>query len=320
MSYSETDLREAFAELALDDGREPDVTELRARLLATTIDHPATSDAEVPAEVIDLDAAPALARRTARRSRLLLLAAAAAIVAGLATLTVVLLPGSPGTVDPADKLREIGGTQFPGTVAVGYVEGRGSQTITSPRRELPPGFVWQVVAHCDGRGKFFVDQAGTTSCRNGTNFGRNLDATTPRVTARIDTSARWQLVWTQTPRSGANGSVSSPVDEDLGGRRPGRGVSAGSGDGTATVPDEPDYSGSPSGSYQVRLTCRGSGIRLPEVRSSDPTNDTGRSGAQTRTCFPGFQYVWQNVTLREGQVLRVVAASGTTWRVAFSRL
>ncbi|GAB2459814.1 hypothetical protein [Jatrophihabitans fulvus] len=299
-TYGETDLRDALASLSLDDGREPDVTDLRARILASV---GGTDAPHADGEVLDLQ--PARTRRLRPLRRTGWFAAAAAAVVALLAVAAVVFVGQGKDVSPADVYRDVVPNPYPGTTFVAAYEGHGPRTIVVPDRRVPENFQWTIWGDCSGTGAFrFADAlVAGGRCRPGA-IGH--DITDPlwdrTVRVRADEDVSWRIVATIAPKPLTNGTVVGPDDLE-GFTAPALYTGTGNKELRVTGPTVRDGT--------IKLLCRGSGVQL-----LGPSAKGVRAGSPlaTNTCFSGFLYQWQNVRVRQGEAMYVAAKPGTTWR------
>ena len=326
---TEDDLRAALLSRAPLD---LDVTDFRARLdrmiggtpvgttAVATDAGPAgpEPDAIGPAAgAIDLDAAvipltPSVRARRGTRARIGIALTAAACVAAIVGLVLAVLPGNNGgTHNATDQVPfDVRSQLLPGTIVIGTYRGTGSRDIEVPHRTVPKYFTYAVYASCSGGKDFEVLGAAVKpACSDTGLFGTTGTPSNGAIPVRTGAATSWQVTVVIEPQLRTNGSVQSPVDQNIM-SGPDNGLRH-SGTGTDTVHLDGAGSGAPvSTRYTVNLVCHGDGVSLPGL-----VDRSGTRGLDTRTCFGGRQYVWSDVRLTLPADIRVVASVGTSWTI-----
>jgi hypothetical protein len=198
---------------------------------------------------------------------------------------------------------------LPGTIVLNTYAGHGSQTFAVSPRVVPPHFDYTAYGTCTGKGNLTIAQQTIIEvCDHGGGFGTGGAVQNGRLVITADEATSWQITLALAPDIQTNGSLQGPVDQDLTG--PNNAVRQ-SGEGSGTVSFTGETPAPPAGAkYRLRLVCHGSGVTLPNLTTPEV------SGLQTKTCFAGHEYVWDNVRLTAPIRIRVEAAAGTTWTIA----
>lgn len=314
---TEHDLRRALQSLAPED---IDATRFRERLdrvLATQppATPPAPSDHD-EATLLSLDWPDPRGRgRTRLGIAVALVACAAAVVTAF---LVVMAPShserrSPNPALTAPVPASIRSMLLPGTTILGTYQGRGSQTFVVPAREIPAHFSYSAYGTCNGEGDLSLGgQTIFDGCGSGGAFGTGGAVQDGRLVITADEATSWQITLALAPDIQTNGTVQSPVDQDMTG--PDNAVRQ-NGQGSGTVPFAGETPAPPAGTkYRLRLVCHGSGVTLPDLAMP------GAGDLQTKTCFAGYEYVWDDVHLTAPIRIRVSAAPGTTWTIAIDSM
>lgn len=202
---------------------------------------------------------------------------------------------------------------LPGTIVLDSYAGHGSLTFAVPPRAVPAHFDYTVYGTCNGPGTLTIAQQTIIGVCDGSGaFGTSGAVQHDRLVITADPVMSWQITLALAPDPQTNGSVQGPVDHDMTG--PNNAVRQ-SGQGSGTVSFTGETPTPPVGTdYRLRLVCRGSGVTLPDLTSQRA------SGLQTKTCFAGREYVWDNVRLSTPIRIRVQAAAGTSWTIAIDSM
>jgi hypothetical protein len=319
-SPTEHDLRRALQSLA---PRDIDATGFRERLDRVLASQPSAtppgpSDQDEPT-VLSLDwpdvRNPSRTRRRELGIAVALVACAAAVVTAFLS---VLTPGHserrpPNPALSASVPTSVRSMLLPGTVVLDTYEGHGSQTFMVPPRVVPPHFGYSAYGTCTGKGTLSIaEQTVYEACNPAGAFGTGDAVQDGRLVITAAETTSWQITLALAPDIQTNGSVQNPVDQDLTG--PNNAVrQSGQGSSTVSFTDEtpPLHAGA---HYRLRLVCHGTGVTLPDLATPSAR------GLQTKTCFAGHEYVWNDVLLTAPIRIRVTAAPGTTWTIAIDSM
>jgi hypothetical protein len=315
---TEHDLRRALQSLAPEDIDATGFRERLDRVLATQppATPPGPSDQDEPT-LLSLDWPDVRNRsRTRRRELGIAVALVACAAAVVAALVLVVAPGHSERRPPNPALSapvpsSIRSMLLPGTVVLNTYAGHGSRTFVVPPRVVPPHFGYFLYGTCTGKGTLTITkQTIIEGCDPGGGFGTDGAVQNGRLDITADEATSWQITLTLAPDTQTNGLVQNPVDQDMSG--PNNAVRQ-SGRGSSTV----SFTGAPrppATHYRLRLVCHGTGVSLPNLTAPEA------SGLQTKTCFAGHEYVWDNVALTAPIRIRVAAAPGTTWTIAIDSI
>ena len=304
-----------------------DTSVFRARLDALMIEDaqpgsltpgPTEADHFGAADVLPLTM-PTSALRS-RRSRIALYATIAACAAAVVAVAVAVLPGgrhgdrgrpTSATTVPATFRTMI----LPRTIVLQTYRGTGSRRIAIPAHAVPRHFEYGALATCSGGGRLLVFSAGELSdCNGAVVFGTSAPASSRTMPITASSRTSWTITLIIQPQARTNGNVQSPPSDpagrDNGLRHNGRGSAS------ITFAGDKNPGGTPATRYSVRLTCSGTGVRLPDLNGTATNGGPETTGGLvTRTCFPGHEYDWQSVPLRLPHTVRVVASAGTRWTI-----
>lgn len=317
---TEDDLRDALHALAPEDLEVSDFRQRLDRSLAAESDkrpdRPA-GDGEVM--LLPVGWAEPRGRRHGRRVELTTAIAIAVCAAAVAALLLVILPvdnsgrstSTPATAPTVpNSVRPL---LLPGTIIIATFEGTGSRTFDVASRPLPAHFAYTAYGNCTGGGSLGIAQQTITgSCQGSGGFGTDNAVSNGRLSITASPATSWQITLTLAPELQTNGSVQSPVDDDLTGSD--NGIRH-SGQGSRTITFAGETSPvTPGARYRLRLVCAGAGVTLPGLSARD------MKGLQTKTCFAGREYVWDDVRLTTPARVRVEATPGTTWTIAIDSM
>jgi hypothetical protein len=268
------------------------------------------------APLLSLDLPEQHSRRRARRVELGFAVALAACAAAVITVVALLAPGHserrPAAPAPKPPVPSAIRTMLlPGTIVLGTYAGHGSQTFVVPSRVVPPHFGYSAYGTCAGKGTLSIAQETLYHvCDSSGAFGTGGAVQNGRLVITAAAATSWQITLALAPDIQTNGSVYGPVDEDMSG--PNNAVRhSGQGPGTVSFTVE-TTTPLPGPRYRLRLVCHGTGVSLPDLATPSDR------GLQTKTCFAGHEYVWDDVRLVRS--IRVAAAPGTTWTIAIDSM
>lgn len=318
---TEHDLRRALRSLAPED---LDVTHFRERLDGVLAGQPHAMPQMSPdhdeATLLSMDLPGPQRRSRTRRMELgVAVALAACAAAVLALFFSAVSPGHSKRRPPNPALSApvpaaIRSMLLPGTIVLDTYAGHGSQTFVVPPRVVPPHFGYSAYGTCTGKGTLGIAQQTILKvCDPGGAFGIGGAVQNGRLVITADSATSWQITLALAPDLQTNGSVQSPVDQDMIG--PNNAVRQ-SGQGSSTVSFTGETPAPPAGTtYRLRLVCNGSGVTLPDL-----TAPRAGGALQARTCFAGNEYVWDYLPLKAPIRIRVEAAPGTRWTIAIGSM